>query len=120
MVVKIALDVPAMTRRKAKNIRIAMLSAAGLLTLVAISCVSLGLWRVASDLDRAGDFVFPVGFLSHWQVWIASAAGVQYASWRLTRYLNSEGERAASLPEISPYAETLPDLAMTSEEAAGA
>jgi hypothetical protein len=62
-----------------------MLSAS-LLTLIAISCASLGLWRVGTDLDRAGEFVFLNGFLSHWQVWIGAAVGVQYASSRLTRY----------------------------------
>ena len=61
---------PVVTRRKGKNSRIAMLGAS-LLTLVAISCASLGLWRVGTDLDWAGDFVFQSGFLSHWQVWSA-------------------------------------------------
>jgi hypothetical protein len=59
--------------------------AASLLTLVAISCASLGLWRMGADLDWAGEFVFRNGFLSHWQVWIGAAVGVQYTSWRLSR-----------------------------------
>jgi len=82
---------PLMTREE-RNSRIAMLSA-GLLTLVAISCASLGLWRMGTDLDWAGDFVFQQGFLSHWQVWIGAAVGVQYASWRLTRYRSAPGSR---------------------------
>jgi hypothetical protein len=65
--------------------RIALLSA-NLLTLVAISCGSLGLWRIGTDLAWAGDFVIPAGFLSHWQVWIGAAVGMQYTSWWLTRY----------------------------------
>jgi hypothetical protein len=60
---------------------IALLSA-GLLTLVAVSCGSLGLWRMGADLQWASDFVIEDGFLSHWQVWI----GTQYTSWWLTRY----------------------------------
>ncbi len=76
---------PVMVRRKGKSSRIAMLSAS-LLTLVAIGCASLGLWRMATDLDWAGDFVFRNGFLSHWQVWIGAAVGVQYASLRMARY----------------------------------
>lgn len=67
-----------------KDNPIAMLSAV-LLNLVAIGCVSLGLWRVGTDLDWAGDFVYQTGFLSHWQVWIAAAVGLQYVSWRLAR-----------------------------------
>jgi hypothetical protein len=65
-----------------KTTRIAQLSTT-LSTLAAITCASMGLWRVGADLDWAGDFVFQNGFLSHWQVWIAAAVGVQYASWRL-------------------------------------
>jgi hypothetical protein len=76
---------PAVVRRKGKNSRVAKLSAS-LLTLVAISCASLGLWRIGTDLDWAGDFVFQDGFLSHWQVWLGAAAGVQYASLRIARY----------------------------------
>ena len=62
-----------------------MLSA-NLLTLFAISCGSLGLWRVGTDLAWTESFVIQKGFLSHWQVWIGAAAGMQYTSWRLARY----------------------------------
>jgi hypothetical protein len=62
------------------------LPGASLMTLVAFGCASLGVWRVGSDLGWAGDFVLQKGFLSHWQVWMGAAAGVQYASVRLTRY----------------------------------
>jgi hypothetical protein len=62
------------------------LPGARLLSLVAIGCASLGLWRVGSDLGWAGDFILQDGFLSHWQVWVGAAAGAQYASLRLTRY----------------------------------
>lgn len=84
---------PVVMRRKGKNSRIATL-AASLLTMVSISCASLGLWRLGTDLDWAGGFVFSQGFLSHWQVWIGAAAAVQYASWRLSRYA-----RAATMQE---------------------
>ena len=87
---------PVITRRKGKNSRIARL-AASLLTLVSISCASLGLWRVGTDLDWAGGFVFPQGFLSHWQVWIGAAAAVQYAAWRLTRYAGASVPQEADV-----------------------
>jgi len=83
-----------------KNSRIAMLSAS-LLTLVAIGCASLGLWRMGTDLDWAGDFVVPSGFLSHWQVWIGAAVGVQYASWRLTRYAGRAGRREVGIARMA-------------------
>jgi hypothetical protein len=76
---------PVVTRRKGKNSRIAMLSA-NLLTLVTIVCASLGVWRVGTDLEWAGAFVFQDGMLSHWQVWIGAALAVQHLSWQLTRY----------------------------------
>ena len=79
-----------------KNGRVAMLSAS-LLTLVAISCASLGLWRVGTDLDWAGNFVIQDGFLSHWQVWIGSAVGVQYTSWRLARRVAIAHRREAEV-----------------------
>jgi hypothetical protein len=73
------------THRKGKNSRAARLLAS-LLGLVAISFAIFGFWRLGQDLDILGDFVFTTGLLSHWQVWIAAAAGTQYAVWRLMRY----------------------------------
>jgi len=83
---------PIVTQRPGKNSRIATL-AASLLTLVSISCASLGLWRMGTDLNWAGDFFVSHGLLSHWQVWIGTAAAIQYAAWRLTRYARTARER---------------------------
>jgi hypothetical protein len=101
-VVKARFEHGPVTGRKKRKSRIAKLSAS-LLTLVAISCASLGLWRMAADLDWAGDFVFQSGFLSHWQVWIGAAAGGQYASLRLARYARTLRRREV---EIARAAET--------------
>jgi hypothetical protein len=99
MVVKIRFGRGAVVSRRAgKNSRIARL-AASLLTLVSISCASLGLWRIGMDLAWAGDFVFPGGLLSHWQVWIAAAIAVQYLSWQLARYA---GKASPPEPEGEP------------------
>jgi hypothetical protein len=93
MVVKIRFGRgPVVMRRQGKNSRMAML-AASLLTLVSISCGSLGLWRLGTDLDWAGNFVFSTGLLSHWQVWIGTAIAVQYGCWRLTRYAKMAREQ---------------------------
>jgi len=90
MVVKIRFGLgPVVTRRKGKNGRMALL-AGSLLTLSSICLGSLGVWRLGQDLDLAGDFVFPTGSLSHWQVWIGSAIGLQYGAWRLTRYARAD------------------------------
>lgn len=85
---------PVVRRRKGKNSRIATL-AASLLTMASLGCASLGLWRVGTDLNQAGQFVFANGMLSHWQVWIGAAVAIQYLSWRLGRYARS----ASSDPE---------------------
>ena len=90
-------------RRKGKNSRIATL-AAGLLTMASISCAALGLWRVGTDLDWTGDFVFSKGLLSHWQVWIGVAVAIQYLSWRLARYarLAAQREKEPARDESAP------------------
>ncbi len=100
---------PVVTRRKGKNSRIAML-AGSLLTLISICLLSLGIWRLCQDLDLANDFIFPDGFLSHWQVWIAAAALTQYSCWRLTKYARTARlrgetahvEKAADLEKPAP------------------
>ena len=87
------------TNRKGKNSRAARLLAS-LLTLVAISFAIFGFWRLGHDLDILGDFVFPTGLFSHWQVWIAAAAAPQYAVWRLMRYSKlGEPENGEVAPE---------------------
>jgi hypothetical protein len=82
---------PVVSRRPGKNSRLATL-AASFLTLVSISCGSLSAWRIGKDLDWAGDFVFPNGLLSHWQVWLGAAILVQYLGWRLSRYAKTAVE----------------------------
>jgi hypothetical protein len=94
MVVKIRFGRgPVVARRKGKNSRIALLGS-GLLSMSAICLASLGIWRLCQDVGLAGDFVFADGFLSHWQVWIACAAGTQYCSWRLGQYSRLAREQA--------------------------
>jgi len=65
------------------------------------------MWRVGTDLDWAGGFVFSQGFLSHWQVWIGAAVAVQYAAWRLTRYAGAtvQQETDAATAEKSAASE---------------
>lgn len=98
---------PTVSRQNRKNRRIAML-AASLMTMLSISCASLGMWRLGADLDWAGAFVFTDGLLSHWQVWIGAAALAQYGSFRLARYARSRhraaAEDAAEAEPTSPRA----------------
>jgi hypothetical protein len=49
-----------------------------LLTMAAISCASLGVWRMGVDFGWTNDFVIENGLLSHWQIWIGAAVGFLY------------------------------------------
>ncbi len=60
--------------RQLPNIFVALLTPAALVAL------AMGLWRVSADLDWAGAFPISSGFFSHWQVWIALAAGLKMLS----------------------------------------
>ncbi len=63
-----------------------MASAIGTLLIpVALMAYVLGAWRLASDLGMAGEFAIS-GLFSHWQVWIALAAGLTLVSASLNRY----------------------------------
>jgi hypothetical protein len=87
---------PLVTRRKGKNSRLAIIGSS-FLTLIALSCASLGLWRLGFDLDYTGAFFIQNGFLSHWQVWIAAAVLVQYSSWQLSRYARRARRREVEI-----------------------
>ena len=79
MVVKIRFGRgPCVTRRKGKNSRIATLAAS--CSRWSRSVALAGLLAGWHGSGLAGDFVFPDGFLSHWQVWIGAAVVMQYAA----------------------------------------
>src|SRR6185437_8701619 len=85
--------------RTGKNSHAARMTAS-LLGLVPICLGIFGFWRLGEDLGIAGDFVFPTGFLSHWQVWLGAAAVTQYASRRLIRYARPITEETNQPPAI--------------------
>ena len=76
---------PRISSRPRKNQRMAM-AVGALLTPAAVMALVLGMWRVAADLDWAGDFFIPAGLFSHWQVWLAAAVALQICSHLLYRY----------------------------------
>ena len=59
------------------------------LTPLALMETALGLWRLGADLDFTGGFFISSGLFSHWQVWLALAAGTQFLSLTLGRYLRN-------------------------------
>ena len=110
------------TRRKAKNIPAARLTAS-MLGLIAICLGIFCFWRLGEDLGITGEFVFPTGFLSHWQVWLAAGAVTQYASWRLNSYSKQTASPTNELAQDQNTSETAPadiDAETMSEEKPGA
>jgi hypothetical protein len=85
---------PKVARKRGKNQRVA-LTVASLLTPAAFTASVLALWRIAAGLNWTNSFAFPTGILSHWQVWLASAAGLQLCARLLNRY-GKGGDRATS------------------------
>ncbi|MDQ6676647.1 MAG: hypothetical protein M3Z09_05060 [Acidobacteriota bacterium] len=59
--------------------------AAGLLTLVAVSCFLTGVWILGAGLRWAGAFVVEQGLFSHWQVWMGFGVMAQLTAFRLGR-----------------------------------
>jgi len=71
-------------RRSGKNRNVAYTSAA-LLKPLALMAYVLGIWRLASDMGMAGEFVF-TGMFSHWQIWMGLGVLVHIVSFMLARY----------------------------------
>jgi len=57
----------------------------------------LCLWRLGADIGFARSFVIHTGVLSHWQVWLALALGLQFIAVILNRY-----GRPAETPTDAP------------------
>lgn len=85
---------PRVERKGRKNRRLALAMAA-MLTPAALMACSLGMWRIAADLDWTGDFAIGSGIFSHWQVWIVSAVVLVIFSRILNRYGRGDGTAAS-------------------------
>lgn len=85
---------PRVERKPRKNRRVALAFAA-LLTPASLMACSLGLWRIAADLNWTRDFAIGSGLFSHWQVWIVSAIALEVFSRLLSRYGRGDGAAAS-------------------------
>jgi hypothetical protein len=81
-------------RGRRKNQKLA-LALGSLLTPFAVMASVLGVWRLAADRKLTGEFAISSGFFSHWQVWFACAAALQWIAWSLNRY-GRDHDRARS------------------------
>jgi len=86
---------PKVGKNARANRRIA-LAVASLLTPAAAVMAVLALWRIAADLNWTGSFAISAGFFSHWQVWLAASALLQFCARVLNRYAKT-GQTAASV-----------------------
>src|SRR5579863_10731467 len=90
MIVRIRLQYGPRVSRKARKNRHLALALATLLTPAALTFLALGMWRLAADIQLAGQFAITEGFFSHWQVWLILATVVQLAAMILNRYGNDQ------------------------------
>ncbi len=60
-----------------------------LLTPIAVLAGALSIWRLAADAGWANNFFIADGFLSHWQLWFATAIGFQLSALGLNRRVAS-------------------------------
>jgi|SRR5579863_8851179 hypothetical protein len=95
MLVKIRFGTSQTARTKRRQKQRIALGVSALLTPAAAMASVLGIWRIAADLNWAGQFAITSGFFSHWQVWLAAAALLQLGARILNRYAHS-GEPATA------------------------
>jgi uncharacterized RDD family membrane protein YckC len=76
---------PRVYRKEGKNRHLAA-AAAALLTPAAVMAAILGVWRICADIGLTGAFAISSGLFSHWQVWLAIAAGLEFVAMLLNRY----------------------------------
>ncbi len=56
-----------------------------LFTPAAFMAAALAVWRLAADLQFAGEFGISSGVFSHWQVWLTTAVGLGWVGLSLNR-----------------------------------
>jgi hypothetical protein len=94
MVVRIRFAKPSPTlEKRLRNQRLALVFAT-LLQPPAVAALALALWRIFASFQWVGTFAIANGLFSHWQTWVAAAAGIWLCSSALDRYGNSGGPAA--------------------------
>lgn len=54
--------------------------------------LALALWRLGADLGLTSEFALTEGPLSHWQVWVAAAGGLQALGFTLRKRFASDSD----------------------------
>lgn len=84
---------PTPSERRERNQRLASTFAV-LVQASAVSALTLAIWSVAAGWQLVGSFAFSSGLFSHWQTWVAAAAGLGWCSHALNRLGRRGGETA--------------------------
>jgi hypothetical protein len=85
MIVRIRLKQGRPVRRKRGKNRHLALAFGALLVPAALMAYVLGFWRLASDMQLAGEFGI-TGLFSHWQIWIGLGFLLHVTASALNRY----------------------------------
>ncbi len=105
MVVRIRLAREGGNRGEPSQGRAAFAVLAALLQPAAVMAGVLAFWRFGADLQWTSEFAISNGFLSHWQVWAAIFAGLEF----LAIGLNRTGRKSTSIEvEASDSSATVP------------
>lgn len=102
MLVRIRLSKGSRIRQNARKNQHLALGLASLLTPSAIMAFVLAFWRLSADLSAGGPFPISVGLFSHWQVWLAGAAVLEFFALLLNRYGNAETSLQKAVEESEP------------------
>ena len=102
MIVRIRFHSGPTLRQKQRKNQHAVLALASLLTPAAVMASVLAFWRLAADFNATGQFPITSGFFSHWQVWLAGAALLQFCAITLNRYGNSKPVIHKTVEEPEP------------------
>jgi hypothetical protein len=94
MVVRIRFDKGSVIGKRRRESRRAALALAALLDPAAVMALALGLWGIAAELSWVSSFAIPSGLFSHWETWMAAAAGLEFCAVALNRYGKSGGAAA--------------------------
>ncbi len=95
MIVRIRLGKGPRVRRARGVNRGALLALGALLTPAAWMAGVLAVWRLASDLQFAGEFGIASGVFSHWQVWLSTAAALGWGALALNRAASRDDDGSA-------------------------
>lgn len=102
MLVRIRLGTGPRVRRTGRKNQHLAAGLASLLTPAAIMAFVLAFWRLSSDLRTTGQFPISTGLFSHWQVWLACAAVLEFLAVVLNRYGNAEPALPEAVEESKP------------------